>query len=261
MVGAANIDSGPVRAPRANSSAGSNPARGRHDVARAGHQVRNGVHAGAVRHRRGVDDGVLRRHGVDVDEVARAHRHQVAVRQHHALGAAGGATGVEQPRQVAQTPFGHGYGQRIGCWRQQRVGVGRIQRDLALQPGQRRGRHVGRHKGPARAAVGNDPFHLTRVQLGIDGHGHQPCPPQAPQHFKVTRVVVGEQQHAVALGQAGGAQLPRQAGAARGPVEVAGVQPLAMQDGGGIGPAAGLAGEQVGQGHGGFRGGVGSQAG
>ena len=240
----------PHLAPECEQLGGIDAARGGHHVPRTRHQVRDGVDAGAMRDRRGVGDGVALRHRVHVDEVSQAHGHQVAVRQHHALGPAGGAAGVEQPGHVAEQPLGHRHGQRIGRGGEQGVGIGRIERDLALQPGQGLGRHIGRHEAPARAAVGHDPFHLARVQLGVHRHRHHAGPPDAPQRLQVARVVVGEQQHAVALGQAGLAQALRQAGTARGPLAVRGVQRAAAQDGRRLGPLPGLPDQQMGQGHG-----------
>ena len=78
----------------------------RHHVTGARHQVWYRVQAGAVRHRRRVDDGVLRRNVVYVDEIGQPHGHEVAVRDHHPFGASRGAAGVEQPRHVACVAFG-----------------------------------------------------------------------------------------------------------------------------------------------------------
>ena len=58
---------------------------------------------------------------VDVDEIAGGHRQQVAVTEHRALGAAGGAARVEQPRRILRRAacdrprFGRGEG-RIVCF-------------------------------------------------------------------------------------------------------------------------------------------------
>ena len=224
-------------------------AGGRHHVACACHQVRDGVDAGAVRDGCCISDGVIATHRIDIDVVAHAHGHQVAVRQHHALGAAGGAAGVEQPGGVAQVALGDGHGKRVGRRGEQGGGLRRFQVDLPLDATQRFGRHVGGDEGPARAAVGGDPFDLARVQLGVDRHGDQAGPPQAPHHFQVARVVAREDQHAVARLQAGIARALGQTGAARGPLVVRGVQGIAVQDGGRIGVLARLTHEQMGQGH------------
>ena len=53
-----------------------------------------------MRDRRGIERGVVRRRLVDIGEIAQRHRHQIAVAQHHALGAACGARGVKQPGEI-----------------------------------------------------------------------------------------------------------------------------------------------------------------
>jgi hypothetical protein len=54
-------------------------ARFRRHVETAVGDVRQHVEARAVRHRRGVDDGVAGRDGIDVGEVVEDRRHQVAL--------------------------------------------------------------------------------------------------------------------------------------------------------------------------------------
>ena len=67
------------------------------DVVAAAGDVGEAVEAGAMRQRRGVQDGVARVDVVDVGVVAVAGKQQVAVAEHRALGPPGGAAGVEQP--------------------------------------------------------------------------------------------------------------------------------------------------------------------
>jgi len=226
-------------------------AAGRHDMARAGHQVRDGVEAAAMRHRCAIDDGVAGAHRVDVDEIGQAHGQQVALRDHHALGPAGGAAGVEQPGQVV----GAGVVRRGRCALaggqrpQQRVGLGAFGVDLALQAGDRPGRDIARHEAPARATVADDPGDLRRVQLGIHRHDRQPGPPGAPQQLQVARVVAHEEQQPLARRQPGGTQPRRQRRGACGPLAVGGVQRRAVQDGGAIGGQQRLALQQLGEVH------------
>ena len=221
-------------------------------MARAGHQVRNGVDAGAVRDGRSVGDDVGMQDRVHVHEVAHAHGEQVAVREHHALGAAGGTAGVEQPGHVAQVTFDHGYGQRVGSRGQQGVGLGRIQVNLSFQTRQRGGGHIGGDEGPARPAVGGNPFHFAGVQLGVDWHRYQPRPPQPPKHFQVARVVAREQQNPVAGLQPGSAQAFGQRAAACRPLAMGRVQLITVEDRGGFRALARLTRQQLGQDHAGL---------
>ena len=217
---------------------------------RAGHQVRDRVQAAAVRHRRGVDDGVVDVDRVDVDEIGQPHRHQVALRQHHALGPTGGAAGVEQPGQIVRSALGRRRGAPVGQRREQCIGLDRLDIDLALQPGER-------HPAPRRCvtkaqrACASPMIHssLGRVQLGIHRHHRQPGPPGAPQDFEVARVVVHEEHDPVAALQAGLAQALREAGAARGPLGMRGPGLGALQDRNPVGVVARLAIQQMGKAH------------
>ena len=58
------------------------------------------VQAGAVGHGRGIQRRIVGTHRVDIRGVAQRHGDQVAVGQHHTLGAPGGTGGVEQPGEV-----------------------------------------------------------------------------------------------------------------------------------------------------------------
>jgi hypothetical protein len=206
-------------------------ARRRHDVARAGHQVGNGVNAGAVRHRRGIDDGVLRRDRVHVDEIGEPHGHEVAVRQHHALGPAGGAAGVEQPGDVVGGTVHH----RNGTSRQQLLVGGGLDIDLALEGFELRWRHVRGHEGPARLRVVDDPLRLAGVQLGIHRHHHQARPPRAKQHLQIAWVVALEQHHPVTGVQTGGGKRGGQPRGALRPLAVGGHGLGAVEQGGSVG--------------------------
>ena len=80
-----------------------------HDVCRkrrldylvaAGENVRQRIEASAVRQRRDMEHGLAGKDLLDVRSVLQAHCHQVAVRQHRALGNACGPAGIENPGQV-----------------------------------------------------------------------------------------------------------------------------------------------------------------
>ena len=202
------------------------PARGRDHVTRAGHHVRDGIEAGAVRHRRRVDDRVTRIDRVHVDEVGQAHRHQVAVAQHHALGFAGGAARVEQPRQV----LGGARGDRRRREREQRFVIGPGDLDGAAGRGQSF-THIGGHEGPERLRVVHDPLCFAQVQLCIHRHDRQAGPPRAVQHLQVRGVVAHEQRDAVAGPQAGRVQRGSQP---RRPIRQARIvaqQPISLEEG------------------------------
>ena len=68
-------------------------------VAEARH-VLHDVKAGAVAHRRGVQDGVTRRHGIDLRAIGITRDGDIAMGQHRAFRAARRARGVEQPSEI-----------------------------------------------------------------------------------------------------------------------------------------------------------------
>ena len=73
---------------------------GRHHMAGAAAHMDEVVQAGAVGHGRGIQRRIVGAHLIDIRGVAQRHGDQVAVGQHHALGAPGGARGIEQPGEV-----------------------------------------------------------------------------------------------------------------------------------------------------------------
>jgi hypothetical protein len=106
------------------------------------------------------------------------------------------------------------------------------------------------HKGPAGLGVVHDPLHLFEVQLGIDRHHHQSCPPGAKNELQVARVVAHEDQHPVARHQALRQQLAAQPGTALGPLAVGGAQLGPLKNGGLRRRCERSAFEQMGQIHG-----------
>ena len=245
MVGAAKVDSGPSGMAQAEQLGRVHAAGGRHHVVRACHQVRDGIDACAMRHRRRVDDTVFGRYGIDIDEIGQAHGHQVAVAEHHALGPAGRAAGVEQPGEFAAIAVFYRHRPVvIGC-SQQRIGFVRLHVDLPLQAGQVIGRNVGGHEGPARAGVADDPFHFPGMQLRIDRDDRQASPPCRPHDFQVARMIAHEENDTVAAHQAGLAHPRGEAGAARSPLPVICMRHGAVVDGGAFGRDARLARQQM----------------
>ena len=204
-------------------------------MACAGHQVRNGIETGAVRHGRAIDDGVVAGHRIDIHKVGQPHGHQIALRDHHAFRSPGGAAGVKQPRQGVLVALGQGLRAEVGHGCEQGIGFGALDIDLALQPGQRCRRHVAGNKTPARAGILNDPLGFERVQLGVDRHHRQTSPPGAEQDLQIARMVAHEEQDPIPRNQTRFNQAPRQTRTARRPPGVAGVRRCAVVDGCAIG--------------------------
>ena len=158
------------------------------------------VDAGAMRHRRGVDDGVVGMDLVDVDEIARGHRIQVAMRLHHALGPAGGARGVEQPGQVVGCTVRGRHGR---CGQRRLVGrfarrVDLAQRGQAAEQRLQIGGKILGHEQDRRTGIAEDELDLARVQLGVDRHHRQPGPPGGIQQLQVRHVVGHVDRHTIA---------------------------------------------------------------
>ena len=156
------------------------PAALRNDLLRRGGDVRQDVHAGAVRHRRGVDDAVPRRDGIDIDEVAGRHGQQIAVAEHRPFRPAGGAAGIKQPGRVLG---------RAGCERRRIAAISLRYSPLstaitALDQGAQgvtlrpSGEIVAGDAEP-RARVRQDEGELARCSLAFTGTATQPPCQQA----------------------------------------------------------------------------------
>ena len=91
--------------------------------------VRHDVDAGAVTHRRGMQDGVARRDRVDLGGIGMACPVEIAVREHGAFRPPGGARGVEQPSEVVAAARRHVGG--VGG--EQRLVVGAADGDQVLE--------------------------------------------------------------------------------------------------------------------------------
>lgn len=147
-------------------------------------------------HRRGIDHGVISGHRIHVQRIAQGHGDQIAMGQHHTLGAPGGAGGVEQPGQVgvlpqvrlhqliARRPALHGQpgrGQFAAAGRQ-----GRSVEASALigvdQPG---------------PGIAGNPGGFLGVQLAVDRNRHRPAPPDGIQQFEISAAVLHQQRHPV----------------------------------------------------------------
>ena len=137
---------------------------------------------------------------VDVGKIIQDRRHDVLLRQRHALGAAGGAAGVEQPGRIIGRARGDGH-RRAGCER----GVARAVRvDHFVQTvhARRERRHrvveIGAGETQARAAVLQDEFEFARMQLGVDRHRAQARVPAGEHQLDVLRAILHHQRDALA---------------------------------------------------------------
>ena len=240
----------PVTAGQLEQLAGAEAARYRHHVARAAAHVDEVVQPGAVGHRRGVDEGIVGIHRIDVHRVAQRHRREVAVAEHHALGAPGGARGVEQPRKVVGTA-------RLRPWR---GGATRLEpRDGFTTTGQLDAAGVQLPGAEQRAVVGEDqprlgvfgdPSRLAAVQLAVDRHRHCAGPPDRVEEFEVLAAVLHEQGDALARDDAVFlAQNDRQRRGVGGETGVVADQPLALEQRRALRPASGRIVEPVGDVH------------
>ena len=72
----------------------------RHHLHAEPRDVLHDVDAGAVAHRRGMQDGVARRHRIDLAAIGEARHRKIVVREHGALRPSGRAGGVEQPGEI-----------------------------------------------------------------------------------------------------------------------------------------------------------------
>ena len=151
-----------------------------------------------VAHRRSIEREVVRLHLVDIDEIAQCHRGKIAGGDHHPLGRAGGARGVEQPGHVAGRHRPRFAAARRGTEARE---FRRLGRQDPHRPGQHRAkggraRRVGKYRAGARIA--QDPGRLARVQLGVDRHRGGAGPPDAIERFEIGGAVGQEQRDPVA---------------------------------------------------------------
>ena len=215
---------------------------GQHHLVATGEQMRQRVQARAVRQRRRMQLHVARRHMLDVGCVAQAHEHQVAVREHRALGPTGGAAGVEEPGEPGSRRLGTVGGRRV-----QQTGPAAAFGDQ--ERGRRRAvlaqrqvdaldqRLAGEHRG--RAAVAHDVRDLARMQLGVHRYRRQPADPATEQRLEELGAVLHAQHDPVSRGQPmAAAQAACDAGGTRGEFTVR-PGPALCGERGAIGRAAG----------------------
>ena len=176
-------------------------ATGRDHLHGRGRDLRQHVLAGAVRHRRRVQDAIAGGDGVDIRKIAGGHDQQVAMGDHGALRLAGGAAGEEQPSHVV----GIDLGDRRGIAGHERLVLGRLDIDQTQAfHGERRQRlgQVGGDQAQLRPRVRQDVFELARVQLGVDRHRHETGVPGGEHRLDVLRTIAHRQRDAIARHEA-----------------------------------------------------------
>ena len=158
-----------------------------HHLRRALREMGEIVEARAMRERCGVQQAAGGRDRVHVDEIAERHLAEIAVREHRALGAPGGAAGIEQP------------GERLG------IGFGRRQDVIRSQA-----RHLLRRlEHQPRPRIGDDEGYFLRMQPGVHRHHREPRPPGGVERLEVFRRVFHGDRDALARRETDALAQPR----------------------------------------------------
>ncbi len=170
----------------------------RHDLHAQPRDVLHDVDAGAVAHRRGVQDGVTRHHRIDLAAIGEARHRQIVMREHGALRPPGRAGSIEQPGEIiARARHDR---DRIGA--EQRLVFGAADRDQALERLRRVRRDLavdaGRSEADARAGLLQDIAELGAMQLGVGGNGGEAGVPNAVQQREIVGRILGRDGDAVA---------------------------------------------------------------
>ena len=132
----------------------------RDDVSPAHAGMGEVIKARAMRDRRGIERGIVRRRRIDIDEIARRRRDQIAVAEHDAFRPPRGARRIEQPGEVIDVALKRRRCPLTFAHRPIRLAIERDQLDRRRQFGfcfhQRRGRVV-RDEDELRAGIAADP--------------------------------------------------------------------------------------------------------
>ena len=174
------------------------------DLHRATRQQGEVPQARAVADRRGMHDRAAGRRPVDIGEVVERHRQKIAMGEHGALGPAGGARRVEEPRQVGRLRLGEDDGiadlhEGVGARRD--VDDLLQRRRVLRRLGDGRG-EIGRDEAEPGARVLQDEGELPRVQLGVHRHGAEAGMPDRVHHLDRFDAVGHGESHAIAAFQA-----------------------------------------------------------
>jgi hypothetical protein len=143
----------------------------------------------AVRKGRCINRRIIFHNIIDIDKIGVGHSVQIGIAQHHALGLAGGARGVEQPGQIIGMT-GNGGGQcfavRLECGLCFDVMQRAFGRDQSRQVARARDKHH-----PAQGIL-NNISRLAGMKLGIDGDSDRAAEPDAIEKFEIGRAVLHE---------------------------------------------------------------------
>ena len=166
--------------------------------------IRNRVEAGAVRHRRGMQQVVADLGAIDVGEVVQRHRQQVAVSQHDALRPAGRAAGVEEPGRLVHARFA---ARRHRPRPEQAAIVAAVDVDEVGAAARARGVDAGRlglrrDEAQARTRIVEDVGDLACVQPGVDRDRAGTDRPARVQQLDILRAVLHQQADVVARANA-----------------------------------------------------------
>ena len=152
--------------------------------------MRHHVKAGAVAHRRGMQERTARRDGIDLARISEARRRQHAMGEHGALRPARGAGGVEQPREVVAVA--RLWRDRIGG--EQRFVVVAADHDQAFERRRRVRRDLGIEsvgsEADAGAGVLQNVAELAAVQLGVGRDRGEPRMPDAEHELDIVGAIL-----------------------------------------------------------------------
>ncbi len=176
--------------------------RHRHYLARTAPDKGQDVKPGAVGHRRAMDEapGLVGRR--NVREIRHRHGHQVAMGEHRALGAPGGAAGVEQPGQrIGRRVDGSSRraAQQLLIVRRSDLDRRRVRSHLVRNCRPQRAGKLRRHEERRRAGVLQDGDDLARVELGVDRDRDLSGGPDAEQDLDIFRPVLAHERDPLAL--------------------------------------------------------------
>ena len=214
MVGAAKKLTLPWTGNSVAISSGSKPCAFRHDGVGAHGDVGQAVTARAMRHRRCVQHAIAGAHRFDLGEVAERLLHQIAMGEHRALGAAGGAAGIKQPGQIVGRARRHV--DTVALIKAAPLGA--AGRDGAAVRCDVVGA-VGACQNERSFGVADDVTELLAMELGVHRHRDQSGMPDRKQCFEKFRPVGHGDRHP-GFRPAQGAQTAGQRARARRPLPV-----------------------------------------